>query len=46
VQSFWDWEAGMVPILVDIFPSVTARKPWLARKAVNDALQEVVEKGH
>jgi cytochrome P450 len=46
VQSFWDWEAGMVPILADIVPSMTARKPWLARKAVNDALQEFVEKGH
>lgn len=46
VQSFWDWEAGMVPILADIFPSLTARKPWLARKAVNDALQEFIEKEH
>lgn len=43
VDQFWAYEAGMIPLLANIFPSVTARKPYLARKAVNAALQEFVE---
>lgn len=46
VQKFWDYEAGMIAVMADIFPSITARKPWLARKAINEALQEFVEKEH
>jgi cytochrome P450 len=46
VQSFWDYEGGMVPVMADIFPNVTARKPWLARRAVNNALAEFIEKGY
>jgi cytochrome P450 len=43
VDKLWQYEAGMVPLLANIFPSITARKPYLARKAVNAALQEFVE---
>ncbi|KAF2683786.1 cytochrome P450 [Lentithecium fluviatile CBS 122367] len=46
VQSFWDWEAGMVPILADIVPALTARKAYLGRRAINAALQDFVEQGH
>ncbi|KAF2714891.1 cytochrome P450 [Pleomassaria siparia CBS 279.74] len=44
VQKFWDYEAGMIAVMADIFPSITARKPWLARKAIIAALQEFIEK--
>ncbi|KAF2793722.1 cytochrome P450 [Melanomma pulvis-pyrius CBS 109.77] len=46
VQKFWDYEAGMIKVMADIVPSITARKPWLARKAINAALQEFIEKEH
>jgi hypothetical protein len=46
VQSFWDYEGGMVPVMADILPCITARKPWLARRAVNSALAEFIKKGH
>jgi cytochrome P450 len=45
-KSFWDYEGGMVPVMADIFPYITARKPWLARRAVNNAFAEFIEKGH
>ncbi|KAF2642058.1 cytochrome P450 [Massarina eburnea CBS 473.64] len=44
IQKFWDYEAGMIAVMADVFPSITARKPWAARKAINDALQEFVER--
>ncbi|KAF2259324.1 cytochrome P450 [Lojkania enalia] len=44
VDRFWEYEAGMIAVMADVLPWVTARRPWLARKAVNDALQEYVEK--
>ncbi|KAF1952180.1 cytochrome P450 [Byssothecium circinans] len=44
VQKFWDYEAGMIAVMANVFPSITARKPWLARKAINEALQGFVEK--
>ncbi|ORY01663.1 cytochrome P450 [Clohesyomyces aquaticus] len=46
VSSFWRYEAGMAAVMADIFPYLTARKPWLARRAVNAALHEFVEKEH
>ncbi|KAF2466472.1 cytochrome P450 [Lindgomyces ingoldianus] len=46
VQKFWDYEAGMIGVMANILPWITARKPWAARKAVNAALQEFVEKEH
>jgi cytochrome P450 len=46
VKSFWDYEAGMIAVMADVFPWATARKPWKARQAVNDALQEFIEKEH
>ncbi|KAJ4360203.1 uncharacterized protein N0V89_000763 [Didymosphaeria variabile] len=46
VQDFWTWEQGMIAVMADIFPSLTARKPYLARKAINAALEEFVAKEH
>src|SRR6266498_1572889 len=44
VQKFWDYESGMVAVMASVFPTITARKPYYARKAVNAALHEFVEK--
>lgn len=44
VQKFWDYEGGMIAVMADVFPWLTARKPWKARQAINAALQEFVEK--
>ncbi|KAF2247101.1 cytochrome P450 [Trematosphaeria pertusa] len=46
VHKFWDYESGMIAVMANVFPFITARKPWLARKAINEALQEFVEKGY
>lgn len=45
-QSFWDYEAGMIGLMADVLPSITSRKSWKARRAMNSALQEFVEQGH
>jgi cytochrome P450 len=44
VKSFWEYEEGMVSLLADVFPAITARKPYLARKKILDVLVEFVEK--
>lgn len=46
VQSFWDYEAGMVGLIPNILPSITSRKSWKARIALNAAFHEFVENGH
>jgi cytochrome P450 len=46
VQRFWDYEAGMVGIMADVLPWITARKSWKARRDVNNALEEYLEKDH
>lgn len=46
VRDFWTWERGMVSVMANIFPSFTARKPYLARKAINMALEDFVAKEH
>ena len=43
VSDFWSYENGMIPLLADICPAVTTRKPYLARKRVLKGLQEFVE---
>ena len=43
VNDFWSYENGMVPLLADICPAITARKPYLARKRLLKDLQEFVE---
>ncbi|KAF1995706.1 cytochrome P450, partial [Amniculicola lignicola CBS 123094] len=44
VDKFWTYEAGMIAVMADLLPWLTARKPWLARRAINEALQEFVDK--
>ena len=43
VNDFWSYENGMLPLLADICPAITARKPYLARKRMLKGLQEFVE---
>jgi cytochrome P450 len=36
-QAFWDFDHGLIGLLVNIFPSLTARKAWRGREAISDA---------
>jgi cytochrome P450 len=45
VQKFWDYEAGMTGVLADVLPWITSRKSWKAKRDINAALREYVEKG-
>ncbi|KIX09960.1 uncharacterized protein Z518_01041 [Rhinocladiella mackenziei CBS 650.93] len=42
VNAFWDFEAGMLNLIIDIFPSVTARKAHLGRERVSKGLVDYV----
>jgi cytochrome P450 len=33
-QAFWDFDRGLIGLLVNIFPSLTARKAWKGREAI------------
>ena len=46
VQEFWEYEQGMIGLMADIFPSITSRSSWKARRAMNNALHEFVSKGY
>lgn len=46
VQSFWDFENGMLGLITDILPSVTMKKAYLGREKVVAALVDFVRKGH
>lgn len=46
VSDFWTYEAGMIGVMADVAPWLTARRPWRARRAVNAALHEFVAKEH
>ncbi|PVH95849.1 cytochrome P450 [Periconia macrospinosa] len=46
IDKFWDYEAGMIAVMADLIPSLTARKPYLARQSINAALHEFVQKDH
>ncbi|KXL51043.1 MAG: hypothetical protein FE78DRAFT_84400 [Acidomyces sp. 'richmondensis'] len=43
-KDFWDFEEGMLALVIDIYPWITARKAYLARKRVFNALTEYVKK--
>ncbi|KAH0832633.1 cytochrome P450 [Fonsecaea pedrosoi] len=43
VDSFWDFEAGMLALIIDIFPSITARRAYLGREAIAKALVDYVK---
>ena len=42
-QAFWDFEDGMLGLVIDIFPQITARKAFYARKRVLEGLVEYVK---
>lgn len=44
VESFWEFEQGMTSLLADIFPAITARKPYLGREKILASLVEFIEK--
>ena len=46
VKEFWEYERGMIGLMADVFPSITSRRSWKARRAMNAALHEFVSKGH
>jgi cytochrome P450 len=45
-HAFWDFDRGLGPLLVDLFPSITARKPYRGREAVVKAFVEYLDAGH
>lgn len=44
VKEFWTFEQGLVGLLANILPSITARKAYVARSRVFDGLIEYVRK--
>lgn len=42
-DAFWDFEHGMLGLVIDLLPSITARKAYYARKRVLDGLVEYVK---
>lgn len=45
VDAFWEFESGLMSILVGFLPSVTARKPIAARAKVAKAFEEYYKAG-
>jgi cytochrome P450 len=45
-QAFWDFDRGLGPLLIDIFPSVTAQKPYRGREAIVKVFTEYLNAGH
>ncbi|KAF2496755.1 cytochrome P450 [Lophium mytilinum] len=40
---FWDFEAGIISLIVGVFPSITARKAYAGRERMVEALTEYVQ---
>jgi cytochrome P450 len=45
-QSFWDFDRGLFGLLINIFPSLTARKAWKGREALAGAFTTYLEGNH
>lgn len=45
VKSFWEYESGLISIIIGILPSVTARRPLEARERVAEALKAYYRSG-
>ena len=43
VQSFWDFEANMLALIIDVLPSITARKAHQGRERVAKGLIEYIQ---
>ena len=44
-NSFWDFDRGLGPLLIDLWPSITARKPYNGREAVVSGFVKYLEAG-
>ncbi|KAI1826749.1 cytochrome P450 [Xylaria intraflava] len=44
-KSFWDFDHGLGGLLINIFPSLTARKAYAGRERLVRALEEYLENG-
>lgn len=44
--AFWDFDHGLGALLMNVVPSVTARRPYRGREALAAALVEYLEAGH
>jgi hypothetical protein len=45
IRSFWDFEASMLGLSIDILPSITARKGFLGREKIVSALVDYIRRG-
>ncbi|KAI4249041.1 MAG: hypothetical protein LQ352_005748 [Teloschistes flavicans] len=45
-RAFWEFENGLVMILMNVFPSLTARSSYRARKVVGEAFRKYFEAKH
>ncbi|KAH9212810.1 cytochrome P450, partial [Leptodontidium sp. 2 PMI_412] len=45
VKHIWDFEEELPMLFLNIFPSITARKAWNARKTLTTAFEEYYNKG-
>ena len=45
-QGFWDFDRGLGPLLIDIFPSITASKPYRGREGLVQAFVKYLDAGH
>ncbi|KAF2626573.1 cytochrome P450 [Macroventuria anomochaeta] len=43
LDSFWDWESGIIPIMVGFFPRITARKAYQGLMTCAKAFAEYIE---
>jgi cytochrome P450 len=43
VESFWDWEAGLIPYMVGVFPKIFARKATRGIDACVDRFKQYIE---
>ncbi|KAF2685301.1 cytochrome P450 [Lentithecium fluviatile CBS 122367] len=46
IEAFWDWEAGIVPYMVDVLPSIFARKAYYGLEKCVQGFSEYLEKGY
>ncbi|KAI0904996.1 cytochrome P450 [Ustulina deusta] len=45
-ECFWDFDHGLGKLLINMFPSVTARKAYKGRELLVRALEQYLENGH
>lgn len=45
LESFWDWESGIVALSMNVFPSITARKAYKGLMACARGFEEYIKAG-